>query len=255
MVYRGSISNFIEWNIFFFGGYELKEAALMADILQYTPDAVSFDVGANLGNHAFMLSKFCHEVHAFEPFGPLADRIEDQIARNHIQNIKVHRFGLGEHDEKGRYFLDMSSPNSGTGSFISEHTGADAVAELLIRRADDWIHDARPELIKIDVEGFEAPVLKGMRNILNRACPFVLMEVTETSWKEFRKYGDISFFFPYEISLFEVVNPRYPFLLFQDGHYRLKPILSLKPRSASFNVLIVPEDRMSILNELPIISE
>lgn len=255
ITYRGNISNFIEWHIFFFGGYEQKEAALISDILARLPGAISFDVGANLGNHTFLMSQHSKEVHSFEPYGPLADRIQEQVEFNHIQNINIHRFALGDRDEMKQYFLDLSSSNSGTGSFLAEHTGADAVTELPLRRGDTWSTEVLPDLIKVDVEGFEAPALKGMRKILTRARPVIIMEVTETSSRILGSYGGLGAIIPYSFRVFEIVNPRFPMLFLQSGHYRLKQLTSLKPRSASFNVLVVPEDRLSILEDLPRIRE
>lgn len=241
MAYRGDIANAQEWHVYFFGGYELKESALIADLLAAMPGAVALDIGANLGGHAYTMAAGAVRVHAFEPFGPLADQIEEQLGRNHIGNVTVHRIGLGELDEDRSYFLDLASTNSGTGSFLAEHTGADAVACLPVRRGDTILEGVAPDFVKIDIEGFEAPALVGLRETLARGRPAILMEVTESSAALCESHGGLEAILPFGYTLYRVCNPDHFLGLFPLGEYRLRPIARLQPEPASHNVLIVPE--------------
>ncbi|MDC1499048.1 FkbM family methyltransferase [Amylibacter sp.] len=228
---------------------------MIVDLLKRIPDAVSFDIGANIGGHFYTMDRHASIVHAFEPFDPLADRIEEQVSRNCILNLKLHRFGLGDSDEVKAYYLDLASANNGTGSFQAEHTGADAAADLIIRRGDDWARgEIQPDFIKIDIEGFKAPALMGLRETLASAKPAILMEVTKISWQIFDRYGGLKALLPYGFAQFEVVNPAYPLGIVQSGEYRLQPLQQILPRRASFNVLIVPDHRASIQNGLPVLS-
>lgn len=248
--YRGDIATTQEWHVFFFGGYELKESALMEDLLGAIPDAVALDVGANLGGHTLMMARHAAEVHAFEPLSRLAGLIEQRAGEALGKKIHVHRFGLGEREEQKAYYLDEKSHNNGTGSFIAEHASAPQIATLPLRRGDDWALGRRIDFIKIDVEGFEAPALCGLRETLTVHQPLTMMEVTESSWKVFAAYGGMAAVFPFELDIYEICNPPYPLGCLQLKRYSLERRDVIVPRKASFNVLLVPRARRTVVESL-----
>ncbi|MCA1779925.1 MAG: FkbM family methyltransferase [Xanthomonadaceae bacterium] len=221
----------------------MKEAALIADILAKMDKPVVFDIGANLGAHALSMSRYADIVYAFEPFDPLANRLEEQIRLNGFDNIRVHRFGLGNKDENKTYYLDETSSNSGTGSFIPEHADATAAGEFPVRRGDDWANDIRPDFIKIDVEGYEGIALKGLSNTLAESRPIILMEVTQSSSKVFLELGGLANVIPFGFDVYEIINPSAFLGLFQTERYQLKKRTEVIPRAVSYNVLIVPPER------------
>ena len=180
--YRGDLANAQDWHHYFFGGYELKELALISEALLQIKGAIALDVGANLGGHSLVMSKYADSVLSFEPYRPLADSIRQQIELNGIKNITVHEFGLSDEDDLLPYYLDGESRNQSTGSFLPEHSGAPEAAQLRLRKGDDVCRGLHVDLVKIDVEGYEAHVLKGLQHTLRESEPLVVMEITESSW-------------------------------------------------------------------------
>lgn len=243
--YRGDIANAQEWHVYFFGGYELKELALISDLLGSMPNPVALDIGGNLGGHALVMSKAATQVHTVEPFPPLADRIEELMALNGRDNVTVHRVGLGSEASELDYFLDTDSRNQGTGSFLSDHAEGGVAAKLPVVVGDDYFKGRldNVDFIKIDIEGFEAPALQGLRKTLGKSEPIIMMEVTESSAKLFDEFGGIDAVIPFEFDVWRVDNPDYTLGMFERGQFSLTPLASITPGKASFNIMIVPKSR------------
>jgi FkbM family methyltransferase len=133
------------------------------------------DVGANVGHHALFAATRCHRVIAIEPFPPLVARLRQKIDDNHLTNVTVVACGLGDRGGQLQY-TPPASHNTGTGSFA--HPASAGSIPLPIRRGDDVLVDveARPNFIKIDTEGFERLVLRGLARTLADARPLVFFE-------------------------------------------------------------------------------
>lgn len=243
-LYRGDIANAQEWHVYFFGGYELKELALIRDVLTRIDSPVALDIGGNLGGHSLTMARYASQVHTFEPFPPLASRIEQLMALNGRSNVAVHVVGLGAEAAKLDYHLDTESRNQGTGSFLADHTDSAVAATLDVVRGDSYLEGKldRLDFIKIDIEGFEAPALAGLAETLRRFAPVVMMEVTESSAKLIEEFGGLAALLPFAHRLWEIENPAYPLGILQTREYRLAPIAQFAPRRASYNLLIVPDE-------------
>lgn len=188
--YCGNLSNGIEFAIYYYGAFEKPLLFFLRDALlalqESRPQArhcsVFLDVGANIGQHSLFMSQVADQVHAFEPYAAVANRLRKHLALNNIDNIVLHEIGLG--DSNGRLpFFAPASTNKGVGSFNSESQryGNTPVGELIIRRTDDYLPEQGIEhvdLVKIDVEGFERQTLLGMSQTLSENRPVIVCEVS-----------------------------------------------------------------------------
>lgn len=143
------------------------------------PGDTFVDVGANEGMMTLLASNIVGEqgtVIAFEP-NPVPRRIlRRNLARNRLINVELHGSGLG--DQRSNLQLFVPHVNSGEGSFTPP--SSDAAGEFItcpVSIGDDVIGDRRPRVIKIDVEGFEAHVLRGLARTLARDRPILVMEI------------------------------------------------------------------------------
>ena len=186
--YSGSLASYIDWIVFFYGAYEKGMLFLLRDLLRARGAArpVFVDVGANTGHHALFMSRHAASVHAFEPYGEVRDIMVRRLAENGIANVTVHPVGLGAADGR-RPFFAPTTANAGTGTFVAERqeiTGNVLAAELTVCAADAYFaaHGIdRVDLVKIDVEGLEAEVLAGMKAVVARDRPAIVMEYSGTT--------------------------------------------------------------------------
>lgn len=177
----GVIGDHISDKIRVFGRYELDELqALDAFVLTRLPGRTRccVDVGANIGNHCLFFSRRFARVLAFEP-NPLAVALlRWNLRANGITNVTVHSAGLAEH--AGTAAMSVVDRNLGASHLVAGAAdgtaGGDRVPVDLVRGDDLLLDEAAVDLVKIDVEGFELGVLRGLQRTLERHRPIILAE-------------------------------------------------------------------------------
>jgi len=175
----GEVSHFDFGTAFFQRqGFEPETVALFTRVLG--PGATVVDVGANHGYFSVLAAALVGptgRVEAFEPNPPVADALAEVLARNGVDGrVSVHRVALADRDGEAEFFPSVSPVNDGLSSLL---VSDDAVAHGVIRadhsiRVPTETFDAfaeraelgRVDLLKIDVEGAEALVLRGMERTL-----------------------------------------------------------------------------------------
>jgi FkbM family methyltransferase len=129
---------------------------------------VVIDVGANIGTLTLPLAKKA-TVHAFEPQGRMFELLQENVQQNHLP-VECHQFGLGEAFGKAALPpIDYDAENNFGG--VSLYAGSDIKVATL-----DSFNLERCELIKIDVEGMEAQVLKGAKATIEKFKPLLYVE-------------------------------------------------------------------------------
>ncbi len=142
------------------------------------------DVGANLGMVTALGRRLVGDsgrVIACEPNPRLRSRLEDLIARNRLAGVEIVAKALGE--APGTAELREYSGHTGWGSLAPtgpEGAATTATWQVPVVRSDDVfaaVPANQPLVVKIDVEGFEVPVLRGMQDTLRQRLPLVFVEV------------------------------------------------------------------------------
>jgi FkbM family methyltransferase len=225
MTYKGIKGNLVDELILAFGAFEKPILFFMRDAMQaLKPEGgVFLDVGANSGQHSLFMSKYSKVVHAVEPYEPVLRRLREMIEINRIENIVVHPVGLG--DKPGKVsFYEPPPDNLGTGSFVDGFkTDNKYLTELPIVTGDSLFAAKEPiriDIIKMDIEGYEALALRGLKKTLRTSRPIVVMEVTIDP--------ELSLAFRSEEQVRNAFPKRYDFYWFSTsinkrGNYKLVP--------------------------------
>ncbi|ROO24656.1 methyltransferase FkbM [Salinisphaera orenii MK-B5] len=139
------------------------------------------DIGANLGNYALALAPHYRQTYAFEP-NPVSFRLLQQNAHdNPSLGIEPIRMGLSAHTGTAAFYPNNAG-NSGASGLEKKRPGGERI-EVEIARGDDFLPRFAPFVaaIKIDVEGHELDVLRGLERTLERDRPVIFMEwLTDT---------------------------------------------------------------------------
>lgn len=135
------------------------------------------DIGANVGAYSMAAASLRKDIpiHAFEPNPYAAARLRVNKHRNKFDNIQEHAVALADIDAISQLTWTVKSGgliNSG-GTIGTDHEGK---ALAYLRRLDSLPIAYGPlPLVKMDVEGYEAVVLKGMSK-LREHRPIIILE-------------------------------------------------------------------------------
>jgi FkbM family methyltransferase len=180
--YFGHTGSMVDLHILYYGAYEKPILYFLRDVMKsaYADQGIFLDIGANTGQHSIFMSRYAKEIHAFEPWDPVLRRFRRMVQENHIENIVIHPYGLGDENSKKPFFKPPDN-NLATGSFVEGFMANNSYEnELEIQIGDDALKRARVSsvsIIKMDIEGFEKPALKGLRQTLERNRPIVEFEL------------------------------------------------------------------------------
>lgn len=162
---------------------DLHEPIITAELVDsLSPDTVFYDVGANIGYYTLFASEVCTtgEVHAFElnpHFLKLADKSLDANGTSAILNNNAVSNTDGETISYAGTF--------GKTSVTLEDGPVDQQVETIT--LDDYCQThSYPNVMKIDVEGFESHVLEGAKQVLEQGYPETLfLEVHPAKLEEY----------------------------------------------------------------------
>ena len=162
------------------GTYEIDFAKRLADSIE--PGDVVYDIGCWHGFFSgVMASQGASHVHAFEPLPANAERIRKLISLNPDRAITLHEIAVGEHDSELDLLVmpETSMAKLEASTFQAENTSATRL-RVNVRSIDAMVSAgeiAPPAVMKIDVEGAEAMVLRGARETIRRHGPVIFAEL------------------------------------------------------------------------------
>lgn len=161
----------------------IREGYYESEVLEalrpwFGPGCVFWDVGANFGLHTITAAALHPglRTYAFEPAPAAAHRLRAHAALNEAP-VTTFEVALGEKEGVAKLYVNGSG-NSGMSTLTNSQVGP--AINVALRRADAVVHEhpqSTPTVMKLDVEGAEAAVLRGFGDlILERTLRAVVFE-------------------------------------------------------------------------------
>lgn len=164
------------------GTYEPELQATIRDWV--SPGATVYDVGANIGYVSLLLAKQvgrAGQVFAFEPLPANVERIRQNIALNHLQNVSLIPAAVTDQSGEVTFYIhDSVGMGKAAGSAGRSNTAYRAEMRVPALSLDEFIFNQGnppPQVVKMDIEGGEVLALPGMRRALTTHRPLLLLEL------------------------------------------------------------------------------
>ena len=149
----------------FTGLYDYHEMFFLLHFLR--EDDLFVDVGANVGVYTILASavKGAKSI-SMEPIPKTYNHLLNNVALNHIEKIvNVLNMGVGEKSGELRFAYNLNSAVNHVDMY-AESSQNNIVVK--VDSLDHILQGEEPVMLKIDVEGFEAMVIKGASEVMKR---------------------------------------------------------------------------------------
>jgi FkbM family methyltransferase len=169
---------YVSRSLALYGEFSGGEIDLFRQLVR--PGYTVVEAGANIGSHSLFLARTCApgRLICFEPQPRTAQLLSANLTMNSITNASVHAAALGE--ASGWAFiktLDYSQPHNVGAASLMETNGdyKGPLTRVPLSRLDDWELPAL-NFLKLDTEGFEAPILRGAAETVRKHRPILYLE-------------------------------------------------------------------------------
>lgn len=118
------------------------------------------DIGANIGYYTLLMSKMVGrsgKVYSFEPEPKNFEILQKNIQLNNIENVVLSNLAMS--DKSGKAFMELSNDSG-------QHRLSESGIEIQTTTIDEYFKDVKIDFIKMDAEGSEGRIFKGMKQRL-----------------------------------------------------------------------------------------
>ncbi len=149
------------------GVYEEAQTSLVKKEIE--KDSWILDIGANIGYYTLLFSRLAGlggRVFAFEPDPENFFVLKSNLENNNISNVIAESVAVGESSGELKLFRNLENAGDSRVFSVASHIPAETIAVI---KLDDYFKEedvAKIKFVKIDVQGFEIAVLRGMKKIL-----------------------------------------------------------------------------------------
>lgn len=144
------------------------------------PGDTVLDVGANIG----VYTRFCSEfvgpagaVHSFEPIPETYKYLSRNVAALGLQNVTCYNVAASDKDQ-AHAAMSMPEYDSGGANIYEARLSEQGNIPVKTARLDTLFPKLSPKLIKCDVEGHDLACIEGAVELIKRAQPIWIVEVS-----------------------------------------------------------------------------
>ena len=159
-------------------GHERHILELLASSLRLGD--VFYDIGSNFGVYAILFGKAVGPtgvVVAIEPEAQGYAHLEDNVRLNSLDNVRTFRLALGDHTGEEKLYLEFTGASRLTQSAVTRH----GYETVMVMEGDRFVsveNLPNPHVVKIDVEGHEGAVIRGLAKTLAQPdCRLLCCEI------------------------------------------------------------------------------
>ena len=165
--------------IYYFNDYESALLDAFASLLR--PGTVVFDVGANIGLYSLVAASKGAVAWAFEPSSELGRILKGNIDINGFSSRVFPVQEAVSDKEAMAAFYEGRADNMGVGRIFRYGDGSPRTASCVVQaNCLDWYSRAfaKPDIVKMDIEGAELWALRGAKELLARDdSPVIFIEL------------------------------------------------------------------------------
>lgn len=176
------VRELIQFRLLWDGTHEPHVLAWLTRELAQRPHPVLWDVGANIGAMSLFAARRAPagaRVESFEPSPRVHARLARQLALNPGLPVRAHRLALSDRAGTADFHESAEVSNGGLGTLYAAPNTVALATAVETARGDDLIASGLvppPDVMKIDVEGFEPEVLDGLASMLATHHPVLCVE-------------------------------------------------------------------------------
>lgn len=169
--------NYIDACIYYLGDYEPNLKIHFKRLIKENDTVL--DIGANIGFHTLYFAELTGvngKIIAFEPIPINFAALENNISLNNFPQIVSVNKAMGNTNSQMNVHVDKQTQNPGAFSLF-EHGVKNTIIECV--KGDDYLREnntKKVDFIKLDVEGFELEVLKGLAETIKQSNPIIIFE-------------------------------------------------------------------------------
>lgn len=153
-----------------YGFHEKNSTKQIKKILKHGMKVV--EVGANIGYYVLIEAKLIGKdgfIYAFEPSPGNFELLKRNIALNRYKNVEIYQKAIGSESGTSKFFVANRSNLSSLikrEDWIGLYDDNNGI-DVEVIKLDEFLKDKKVDLVRMDIEGYELEVLKGLKHTLS----------------------------------------------------------------------------------------